>query len=212
MPPISWLEAFGYAASVVVAISLMMDSLLKLRWWNLAGSSAFAVYGILIQAHPVAVLNGFIALVNVYHLVHLYRRQEHFQAIPLEDDSPYLARVLEAHGAEVSRIFPVFQHRPSSQRVGLCVLRDLVPVSFFLGTLEGDGTLEVELDYALPPYRDLRPGGFLFQERQDLFRDRGVRRLRARTGDRTHADYLRQVGFVEGPDTGSAPGFVLELG
>lgn len=212
MPPISWLEAFGYAASVVVAISLMMSSLLRLRWWNLAGSSAFAVYGLLIQAHPVAVLNAFIALVNVYYLVHLYRRREHFQAIPLGEDSPYLARVLEAHGEEIARIFPGFRHRPSSERMGLCVLRDLVPVSFLLGTLEGDGTLDVELDYALPPYRDLRPGGFLFQERPDLFQDQGVRRLRASAADRTHAEYLRRVGFREEPAAGGGAGFVLELG
>lgn len=212
MPHIPWLDAFGYAASVVVAISLMMGSVLKLRWWNLVGSGAFTLYGLLIQSRPVAILNAFIVLVNIYYLVNLYRRREHFQAIPLPEDSPYLARVLEAHREEIGRIFPGFEHRPSSGRVGLCVLRDLVPVSFLLGTPREDGTLEVDLDYALPPYRDLRPAGFLFQERQDLFRDLGIRRLRAGTADRVHADYLRQVGFREEAQGDGARSFVLAVG
>jgi hypothetical protein len=152
------------------------------------------------------------AVVNTYYLAQLYRRREHFQAVQMDADSPYLACVLDAHGDEITRIFPRFEPRPNPSRVGLCVLRDLVPVSFFLGTRHEDGTLEVELDYALPPYRDLRPGGFLFQERQDLFRDRGVHRLRAETGDRVHADYLRRVGFrAEAPVDGTAS-FVLALG
>lgn len=212
MPHISWLDVFGYAASVVVAISLMMGSVLKLRWWNLVGSGAFTLYGLLIQSRPVAILNAFIVLVNIYYLVNLYRRREHFEAIPLPEDSPYLARVLEAHREEIVRIFPGFEHRPSSQRVGLCVLRDLIPVSFLLGTPDADGTLRVDLDYALPPYRDLRPGGFLFRERQDLFRDLGIRRLRARTADRVHADYLRRVGFREEMPAGGGRSFLLEMG
>ena len=106
MPSISWLEAFGYAASVVVAISLMMGSLLKLRWWNLVGASAFALYGLLIKAYPVAVLNGFIALADVYYLIQMYRRREHFQAISLDEASSYLATVLAAHREEIARIFP----------------------------------------------------------------------------------------------------------
>lgn len=196
MPSISWLEAFGYAASVIVAISLMMGSLLKLRWWNLVGASAFALYGLLIHAYPVAVLNGFIALADVYYLIQMYRRREQFQVIPLEGASPYLAAVLSAHREEIARLFPGFQTEPGG-RLGLCVLRDLTPASFLLGTPAEDGTLDIDLDYALPAYRDLRPGGFLFREARHLFLDRGLRRLRARTGDRAHADYLRRVGFRE---------------
>ena len=207
MPSISWLEAFGYAASVVVAISLMMGSLLKLRWWNLLGAGAFALYGLLIKAYPVAVLNGFIALADVYYLIQMYHRREHFQAIPLDEASPYLATVLAAHREEIDRIFPGFQAK-ANRRLGLCVLRDLTPASFLLGTPAEDSTLDIDLDYALPSYRDLRPGGFLFREAKHLFQERGLSRLRARTADRAHADYLRKVGFRETePQT-----FLLDLG
>ncbi|MCK4513815.1 MAG: hypothetical protein KAU31_01090 [Spirochaetaceae bacterium] len=34
---INWLDWFGYAASVVILVSLTMTSIVRLRWTNLAG-------------------------------------------------------------------------------------------------------------------------------------------------------------------------------
>jgi hypothetical protein len=68
METTSILEMIGYLASVLVAISLMMRSLTKLRVINLSGSLLFAVYGFLIGAYPVAALNAFIVGVNVFYL------------------------------------------------------------------------------------------------------------------------------------------------
>jgi hypothetical protein len=68
MQPINFLEMVGYTASVLVAISLMMRSLNKLRIINLSGSLLFTIYGFTIGAYPVAVLNAFIVLVNLFYL------------------------------------------------------------------------------------------------------------------------------------------------
>lgn len=68
MEPVNFLEMVGYTASVLVAISLMMRSLHKLRIINLSGSLLFTVYGFTIGAYPVAVLNAFIVLVNLFYL------------------------------------------------------------------------------------------------------------------------------------------------
>ena len=61
-------ELLGYLASLFVAISLMMRSLTRLRVINLVGCLLFVVYGLIIGAYPVAVMNSFILLVNLYHL------------------------------------------------------------------------------------------------------------------------------------------------
>lgn len=61
-------EMLGYLASVFVAVSLMMRSLKKLRVINLIGSLLFTAYGLIIGAYPVAVVNAFIVLVNIYYL------------------------------------------------------------------------------------------------------------------------------------------------
>jgi uncharacterized membrane protein len=66
-------EWVGYLASVVVAISLMMSNIKKLRWWNLAGALLFVAYGLAIEALPVALVNFFIVIIDIYYLVKLYR-------------------------------------------------------------------------------------------------------------------------------------------
>ncbi|ABV38545.1 conserved hypothetical protein [Shewanella sediminis HAW-EB3] len=66
-------EWVGYLASVVVAISLMMSNIKKLRWWNLVGAALFVAYGMAISAIPVALVNFFIVLIDIYYLVRLYK-------------------------------------------------------------------------------------------------------------------------------------------
>lgn len=58
-------EWLGYIASLIVLISLLMSSVKKLRWINLLGSLTFAVYGFLINALPVAVMNAGIVGINI---------------------------------------------------------------------------------------------------------------------------------------------------
>ncbi|MGI2109410.1 YgjV family protein [Shewanella frigidimarina] len=73
MDSINIWEWVGYLASVVVAISLMMSDIKKLRWWNLIGAGLFVAYGLAIDAIPVALVNFFIVLIDAYYLVKLYR-------------------------------------------------------------------------------------------------------------------------------------------
>lgn len=61
-------ELIGYSASILVATSLTMRSLLKLRLINLVGSLLFIIYGLLIGSWPVVILNGFTMLTNLYYL------------------------------------------------------------------------------------------------------------------------------------------------
>jgi hypothetical protein len=68
MNPTLAYEIIGYIASALVAVSLMMSSILKLRVINLVGAALFTVYGLLIGAYPVAVMNLFIVLIDLYYL------------------------------------------------------------------------------------------------------------------------------------------------
>jgi len=68
----NWLEIIGYMASVFVAISLMMSSIVKLRVINLIGAILFMIYSYLIGALPVFFVNLFISVVNIYYLNKIY--------------------------------------------------------------------------------------------------------------------------------------------
>ena len=75
MEAINTIEIIGYAASVMVAISLMMKDIIKLRCLNFTGCTLFVIYGSSIEAWPVAGMNAFVACINIYHLLKLYRNR-----------------------------------------------------------------------------------------------------------------------------------------
>src|SRR4028119_64267 len=97
------LEIMGYVASVLVAVSLMMSSILRLRLINLVGSAAFTVYGVLIHAYPVAVVNLIIVLINLYYLRQMLGSREYFKLLRVQPGSEYLAAFLDFRRARGQR-------------------------------------------------------------------------------------------------------------
>jgi hypothetical protein len=80
-------ELIGYVASVLVALSLMMSSILRLRLINMVGAMVFAVYGLLIGSMPVAAVNTFIVGINVYYLWRIFGAREYFRVLRITPDS-----------------------------------------------------------------------------------------------------------------------------
>jgi hypothetical protein len=189
------LELVGYAGSVLIAISLMMTSILRLRVINVVGSAAFAIYGLLIGAYPVAALNGFIVFVNVFHLARIFRAKQYFQLLPLKPDSQYLPYFLKFYDREIRRILPDFEYRPAANQLLLFVLRDCAPAGVFIAEQRSDGVLRVILDFVIPPYRDLKIGRFLFVEQAAFFKERGVKEIMITPRTAEFGAYLVKVGF-----------------
>ena len=59
MIEIPFIEWVGYAASIMIAISLLMTDILKLRIINSIGCVLFVIYGFSVKAYPVGVINAF---------------------------------------------------------------------------------------------------------------------------------------------------------
>ena len=72
MENIEMIEWLGYLGSVFVAISLMMTSIIKLRIINMMGAVCFTVYGLTINAMPVAVINSVLIVINLYYLGRIF--------------------------------------------------------------------------------------------------------------------------------------------
>lgn len=189
-------EIIGYVASALVALSLMMRSILKLRIINLMGATAFFIYGLLIGALPVALVNFIIILINVYYLYGFYRNEEQFTLLEVRSDSTYLRQYLAFHEKEIKRFLPDFSYTPSDNQIVLFVLRNTVPAGAFIAETRNGDALQVRLDFATPEYRDLKIGRFLYQQQRDFFRKRGIRRLLAQASVKAHADYLKRMGFA----------------
>jgi hypothetical protein len=191
------LELVGYAASALVAVSLMMRSILRLRVINLVGSATFTVYGVLIQAYPVAATNALIVGINLYYLRQMLGSREFFDLLRVRPDADYVRRFLDFHREEIARFLPGFVHAPSEEQLSFFVLRDMLPAGLFLGERRGEGVLRVALDFVIPQFRDFRTGTYVFRDRAEFFREHGVRVIESEAGSRVHADYLRRMGFAE---------------
>jgi hypothetical protein len=188
-------ELLGYLASALIVVSLLMTSILWLRVIGLVGAITFTAYGLLITAYPIAVANGAIVLIHVYHLTRMLRARAHaayFEALEVPADSPVLARFVDFHAADARRFQPNFDGLTGGQ-LALLVLRDAVPVGAVVAEVDG-AEAHVVLDYVTPAHRDLRPGRFLWTE-SDAFTSRGIRRVTTTAVTDEHAHYLDTVGF-----------------
>jgi GNAT superfamily N-acetyltransferase len=189
-------ELIGYLASALVAVSLMMSSILRLRLINLAGATLFSIYGVLIAAWPVATVNLFIVGINIFYLARIYGTKEFFRILEVGPDSEYLRHFVALHGDEMRRHNPDFRFPVEARQLSFFVLRDVVPAGLFVGDPVANGEMVVRLDYVLPGYRDLKVGRFLFRQHAAWFGERGIRCLVARAGTKQHARYLQRMGFT----------------
>ena len=206
------LELIGYAASGLIAISLMMRSILRLRVINMIGGAGFSLYGLLIGAYPVAILNGLIVGVNAYHVVRMLAQKEYFQLLKLRPDSDYLPYFLRFYAREISQILPDFEYRPQPNQVTLFILRDCNPAGVFIAEEKTPGILHVILDFVVPPYRDLKIGKFLFVEQAQFFRERGVREIVVAPRTHEFGAYLVKVGFTPGSAADAGRSFHIRYG
>lgn len=188
------LELLGYLASALIATSLLMRSIVRLRIFNMAGALTFSLYGFLIGAYPVGILNLVTASINVVQLIRLRRRQEIFRILEVRSNAEYLRYFLEFEQQEIHQFFPRFRFDPEATSLALFVLRDLVPAGVLLGSVSGH-TLQIDLDYVVPQYRDMKIGRYLFADRVDFFRARGLREILSPADSEVHATYLRRLGF-----------------
>ena len=195
-----YIELVGYVGSGLIAVSMMLSSILRLRLINLAGAAAFTVYGILIGAIPVAILNGLIVVVNALHLLRMLRVKEYFHILSLRPDSDYLTYFLRFHADDIRNFFPGFEHHPAGNQMTLFILRDCTPAVAFIAEEGPRGVLRVVLDYAIPRYRDFKIGRFLFVSQADFFRQRGIREIVVSPRTAEFGAYLIKVGFEPAGD------------
>ena len=190
------LELIGYGASLMIAISLMMKSLIRLRVINGLGALVFVVYGLLIRAYPVAILNGLIVIIDAYYLIQMNQRKDYFTLMQITPESTYLKVFLRLQMSDIQKYFPGFAYQPKAEDLLYFILRDTIPAGLVI-IRQQDDLGQVLLDYALPNYRDLKIGAFVFKDHADTLLRENLECLQADGVVPSHANYLRQMGFEE---------------
>ena len=198
MDNFNWLEWLGYAASAIILVSLIMSSVKRLRWINLAGSAVFAAYGLMIGSIPVAVMNIGIVIINIYYLVQMYGKKEYFRILNVGRDSEYLKNFLSFYECEISKFTHLDASAVERSEVRFFVLRNMVVAGVFICSLKDSDTLTIDLDFATPMYRDFKIGRFIFEKQRSFFRDMGIKRLISVSDNHAHTKYLARMGFSHG--------------
>jgi len=206
-------DIIGYVGSVLVILSLMQKSILRLRVIGLIGSVVFLVYSVLIAAYPIAVVNVLAAGIHLFFLRKLVRfKEEVFSVLHVNAESRYLAYFLDYYQDEIEHRFqPDFTYRPGPDQFVAFILRDLVPAGLFIGRLDDDRSIEVELDFVIPQYRDFKIGPFLYSPASGVFEDPRCKLLWVTAATKDQRAYFERMGFQPAPTADNPDRYIKDL-
>ena len=192
----NWLEWIGYAASAFILLSMLMTSIVRLRLINLVGCFLFVVYGLLIEAYPVALMNLFIAIVNIYYIIKIRSvNKDDFSILEVRPNSEYVSEFLRFYEEDIKNFIPEFSLENINVDECWLLLKDMKVAGIFMGRRANKNTLFIDLDYILKQYRDFRIGTFLYKYNQDFFLNKGIQHLKAIPAGNQHNNYLKKMGF-----------------
>lgn len=197
---ISILQWIGYIASVTIAASMAMNSIVKFRIINLFGATLFSTYGFLIGALPVGILNGFIVMVDIYYLYGIFSKKEVFEILEVRNDNRYMLRFINFHEKDIQKFFPGFAYKPEVNTVSFIILRNMAVAGVFLAHRINETDLKVGLDYVVPEYRDFKNGRFVYYNLRNKFIEAGYTKVVASKSSKDHSKYLKKLGFTETED------------
>lgn len=192
-----YIQLIGYIASVIIAVSMSMSSIVKFRWINLAGAVTFFTYGLFINAVPIVLLNTFIISVDIYYLIRIYTKKELFTTLEIRGSNKYLINFLKFYDKEIQKFFPGFQYKPELNTVSFFILRNMAVAGIFLAHKEGSSELKVGLDFVIPQYRDYKNAKFVYHRLNKEFTDDGIKSIIVIPQTYDHIKYLKRVGFVK---------------
>ena len=191
------LQLVGYFSTLLVLVSFLMTSVVKLRLVNLVGSGIFVVFAILTQSYPTAIMNIGICAINIYFLIRLMKSKSLTTILPIEQDNAYLKAFLDLYKDDIRTYFPRFRAEAPEADAAYFVYYDMDPVGLIMGNKGPDGALDVLLDYTTPKYRDASVGRFLYPK---LLGEEGFSALKVRNVSAKHEGYLKKIGFRQEGD------------
>ena len=192
MKPEVIIELVGYFASVMVLVSLLMSSVVKLRVINSIGSAVYVVYALIIGSYPTALLNLGLVIVNMYFLIKMLKNKKVYSVRRLEPSENGLAHFLAYYQEDIHQFLPEYDGRLDAEDRIYMVYSGADPAGVFIGRMDGKA-IRVQLDYSVPQFRDCSVGKFLYAQ----LKEEGVSQLIAQASTDSHKRYLKKMRFQE---------------
>jgi N-acetylglutamate synthase-like GNAT family acetyltransferase len=185
----------GYVASITIAISLLLKSMIRLRWINMGGAVIFVGYGLLIGSFPVALLNAFCVLINLFHIHRYYKKRDYFRLLKMQANAQFFREFLHFYKHDIQKFFPDFEKRYNEGYESYYILRNMIPAGVLMFDVQENKTAEIILDYVTPEFRDKQVGKFLFSENSKYFTNLGIESFYIVNPHKKHIDYLESISF-----------------
>ena len=202
-------EGIGYAASLIILVSLLMTNVFRLRVINGIGSVLFGAYGWLIGSWPVCVINLVIAGIDGWYLLQTLGSSAFFDLAPAASmGAEYLKRFFLFHERELEKYAPGLTLEDLQAACTCLIFRNMLPVGVFSYRQNG-AEADIVIDFMIPEYRDFKAGRYLYRTKRMFFKEKGIKRFRAVARHPSQPKYYLKNGFTRDPDV--AGGFVNAL-
>ena len=189
------IEAVGYIGSLLVLVSFLMTSVVKLRIVNTIGSVIFMIYALIIRSYPTAVMNFCLVLINLRFLLKMRDTNREYDLVEVKANDEYLKYLLGHYEEDIKKCFPGIVLNVKESDAAYIVSHDGKPVGITL-VRGNEADLEFLLDYSVPEYRDLSIGTYLLGQ----LKEKGIRKVIYRGPTENHLSYLNGMGFKEEED------------
>ncbi len=199
-----WIELLGYAASLIILVSLTMKSIVKLRIINAVGSALFVVFAVLTRSTPTVVMNIGIICIDLYYVWVVRGLRTGYNLVAAEKEAAFLDFFYQTHQTELDSIFG---ERPLAEADGLSwYIADNEIAGLFAWQALPGGVCRILVDFVTPRYRDTKIGAHFFGEQLSRFAAQGFTALVYRGVGQEHWKYLRKIGFEPESGAGCAAG------
>ena len=196
------IQILGYAASLIVFISLMMKSLAKLRVLNAAGSLLFVVFALATDSLPTAFLNLGIVVIDVFYFIRMTRVKDNFEIMTVQKDNEIVRRFYRTNKKELDALFGEASF-VKSEKIALFFRNDdiaglLAYSSVVLPQSDSsvpESAAEILIDFVVPKYRDFAVGRHFFVKDVRFWKEQGYTCLLSSVPDKRHIPYLERLGF-----------------
>lgn len=182
-------EIIGYAGTILVILSMMMTSVVKLRIVNICGSVLSMTYAIISNTWPIVLMNAALIIINIIQLIRSYSRKLNFNYKIVKPFDTSFKHFLEIYSNDINKYFNTYTFKDTEDV--FLVFIDTELVGAFVGeNINGD--FIVSIDYAIPKYRDLSVAKYLFP----ILKEHHISKIVQSSGVNKHNRYLTKMGFV----------------
>jgi hypothetical protein len=182
-------EVIGYCGTILVVLSMMMTSVVKLRIINICGSILSMTYAVITNTWPIVLMNAALIIINVIQLIRSFRRSLNFNYRKVLTNDLSFKHFMEIYKFDIEKYFGEISISDNEEAYLVYIDTELAGV--LVGNKEND-CFNVSIDYAIPKFRDMSIGKYVYPKLKEY----DINLISQSSGVKKHNKYLLSMGYV----------------